>query len=93
MPAYSASNLTPEAQALFERARAGAITPAEFCRELDQQGVGGMTKMLYVRDAFGLSLERAKQVAHISDDVWVQELCDAVDEFSENAREEAPTAA
>lgn len=96
MPEVFPDEMPPEIESLFARARAGAITEADFMSALDKQGIDEMAKVLYMGRAFGLSLRRAKEVAHLSDDAWVNALCDAVDDndelLAEASNAEEPTA-
>jgi hypothetical protein len=86
MPTYSVDALPREIQVLFEHAHAGDITPADFCKALDQHGVPGSLKMLYTRDAFGLPLEKAKEIViqneYGSLESWGKEMGDAIEGLS-----------
>lgn len=85
MPKYLTNELPEEIQAVFQRAHAGDISPAEFCNILAEHRITGPMKMLYVRDAFDLPLEKAKEIVlqadHGSDEAWAKEMSRAIDEL------------
>lgn len=85
MPRYLVNELPEEIQALFELARARDISPAEFCSALAEHQVTGPMKMLYIRDAFDIPLERAKEIVlqadHGSVENWAKEMSSAIDEL------------
>lgn len=62
---------------LLSQAREGKFTPMEFCKALDRLGIDHTQRMLYVRDVFGLPLERAKKVIFEADggsiEAWAEE--------------------
>ncbi|MEK6300447.1 MAG: hypothetical protein AABO41_06965 [Acidobacteriota bacterium] len=74
---------TPEIKALFERARLRTITIADFCGELTGQGVNPIEHVLYVREAFGITLEEANRICteleYGSVDNWADQMSDALD--------------
>lgn len=85
MAKYSESNVPNGLKALFTDAREGRIRPPDFCHALAGLGVKGPLAMLYVRDAFGLPLETAKEIViaaqHGSVDSWAEEIKNAIDEL------------
>lgn len=67
-----------ELDELFDKAQAGAISPAEFGRKLEQNGITGFRKMLYTGRAFGLPLNQVKEMyieeRHGSEQGWLDEI-------------------
>lgn len=86
MPIHLAKEVPQEVKGLFAQASEGDITPVEFCKELDRYGITHVQKLLYIRDAFNLSLEQAKriliEVEYGSVDTWAKEMSNAIENLS-----------
>ena len=86
MTNYSLHDAPEGVQALAERARAGEISPGEFCQELRGLGVTGAAAMIYVRDACDLPLAEAKRIfieqRYGSVDAWAEDVVRAIDEVA-----------
>lgn len=86
MPTHLAKEVPQEVKGLFARASEGHITPVEFCKELDRYEITHVQKLLYIRDAFNLSLDHAKriliEVEYGSVDTWSKKLSNAIKELS-----------
>lgn len=63
MPDNSLADAPNKIQELLARAKGGAISPLDFCRELYTSGIKGqVARMRYLRDVFGLTASKAKQI-------------------------------
>lgn len=91
MPKYSEHEKPEEIRQLFSRAQAGNIAPTDFCRALCENEVTGALSMLYIRDAFGLPLDKAKELVlktyYGSVEAWADEMSSAVDELETELKE------
>jgi len=91
MPKYSEHEKPAEIQLLFSRAQAGNIDQIDFCRALSEYGVPGALSMLYIRDAFGLPLDRAKELVlktyYGSIEAWADEISNAADALETDLKE------
>lgn len=91
MPKYSEHEKSKEIQLLFSRAQAGEIGPTEFCRELSEKGISEALSMLYLREAFGLPLDKSKELVvktyYGSVEAWADEMSDALDGLETELKE------
>ncbi len=91
MPKYSEHEKPEEIQLLFSRAQANKINPTDFCQVLCENGVTGALSMLYIRDAFGLPLDRAKELVlkiyYGSVEAWADEISSAADALETELKE------
>lgn len=83
--------MSQEIGLLVSQAREGKFTSVQFCKALERLAVNHTQRMLYVRDAFGLSLEQAKRVVLEADggsiEAWTQDIGDVINDVSAKLRE------
>ena len=90
MRAESRFFVSQQTDLLVSQAREGKFTPIEFCKALDRLGIHHTQKMLYVRDVFGLPLEKVKKLVLEADGVsveaWTEEIGQVINDLSTNLK-------